>query len=140
MSNPRRVAAALALVLLAGFIVLPSRGAFDAFVESRSFASPMTWTMGMTWGFDFAWSVVLGALLGVVLRSKSAMLWAGAVGIGYGALNFAMTQRHLSSSLTWSLYAWIYGQYVVSCIGAVLGAWLSLSVQRHTPQKQRPAA
>jgi len=103
---------------------------FDAFVDSRSFASPITWTLGMTWGFDFAWSIALGALLGAVLRSTSAMLWAAAAGIAYGGLNFALTQHHFSSSLAWNVYAWIYGQYGVSCVGAVFGAWLATSALR----------
>jgi len=140
MSNLRRVVAPIALIVLAGIVVWPLRDAFDVFVESRSFASPITWMLGMTWGFDFAWSVVLGALLGAVLRSSSAMLWAGAFGIAYGALNFALTQRHFSSSLTWSVYAWIYGQYIVSCVGAIFGAWVAISAMRRIPEKERPAA
>lgn len=53
------------------------------------------------------------------------MLWAAAAGLAYGGLNFAMTQHHFSSTLAWSVYAGIYGQYAVSCIGAVIGAWLA---------------
>jgi hypothetical protein len=131
MSGLRRIAVPIALILLAGLIVWPLRDAFDAFVESRSFASPITWSLGMTWGFDFAWSLVLGALLGAVLRSWSAMLWAAAAGLAYGALNFALTQHHFSSALGWSVYAGIYGQYVVSCVGGVIGAWIATSAVRH---------
>ena len=130
MPSLRRTFAPLALIVLAGLVVWPLRDVFDAFVDSRSFASPITWMLGMTWGFDFAWSIVLGALLGAVLRSTSAMLWAAAAGIAYGGLNFALTQHHFSSSLAWYVYAWIYGQYVVSCVGAVFGAWLATSALR----------
>ena len=130
MPSLRRTFAPLALIVLAGLVVWPLRDVFDAFVDSRSFASPITWTLGMTWGFDFAWSIALGALLGAVLRSTSAMLWAAAAGIAYGGLNFALTQHHFSSSLAWNVYAWIYGQYGVSCVGAVFGAWLATSALR----------
>ena len=130
MPNLRRIFVPIALIIFAGLIVLPLRSAFDTFVESRSFASPITWTLSMIWAFDFAWSVVFGALLGAVLRSTSAMLWAAAVGLAYGALNFALTQHHFSPSLGWNVYAWIYGQYVVSCVGAVIGAWLATSALR----------
>ena len=136
MSGLRRIFAPVALILLAGLIVWPLRNAFDAFVESRSFASPITWALGMTWGFDFAWSIVLGALLGAVLRSRSAMFWAAAAGVAYGGLNFALTEHHFSSSLAWSVYAWIYGQYVVSCVGAVIGAWLATSTLRNAAEKE----
>jgi hypothetical protein len=95
--------------------------------------------LGMTWGFDFAWSIVLGALLGAVLRSASAMLWAAAAGIAYGGINFALTQHHFSTSLAWNVYAWIYGQYLVSCVGAVIGAWLATSALRTAADKERPA-
>jgi hypothetical protein len=130
MSSLRRTFAPIALIVLAGLVVWPLRDVFDAFVDSRSFASPITWMLGMTWGFDFTWSFVLGALLGAVLRSTSAMFWAAAAGIAYGGLNFALTQHHFSSSLAWYVYAWIYGQYVVSCVGAVFGAWLATSALR----------
>ena len=139
MPSLRRIVAPIALILLAGLIVWPLRDMFDAFVESRSFASPITWALGMTWGFDFAWSIILGALLGAVLRSRSAMLWAAAVGLAYGGLNFALTQHHFSSSLAWNVYAWIYGQYVVSCVGAVIGAWLATGALRNVADKERPA-
>ena len=130
MQNLRRIVAPVALIVLAGLIVWPLRGVFDTFVESRSFASPIAWMLSMIWAFDFAWSIVLGALLGAVLRSTSAMLWAAAVGLAYGGVNFALTQHHFSSSLGWNVYAWIYGQYVVSCVGAVIGAWLATSALR----------
>jgi hypothetical protein len=139
MPRLRRTFAPVALILLAGLIVWPLRDAFDAFVESRSFAAPMTWALGMTWGFDFAWSLVLGALLGAVLRSGSAMLWAAAAGIAYGSVDFALTRHHLSSALPWSLYAWIYGQYAVPCVGAVIGARLAIIALRHGHAKARPA-
>jgi hypothetical protein len=125
MPSLRRIVAPIALIIFAGLIVWPLRGVFDTFVESRSFASPITWTLSMIWAFDFAWSIVLGALLGAVLRSTNAVLWAAAVGLAYGGVNFALTQHHFSSSLGWNVYAWIYGQYVVSCVGAVIGAWLA---------------
>lgn len=140
MPSLRRIFAPVALILLTGLVVWPLRDLFDAFVDSRSFASPVTWMLGMTWGFDFAWSFVLGALLGAVLRSPSAMLWAAAAGIAYGALNFALTEHHFSSSLAWDVYAWIYGQYVVSCVGAVVGAWLATSVLRAAAEKERTPA
>lgn len=139
MPSPRRIAVPTGLIVLAGLIVWPLRGVFDAFVESRSFASPITSMLGMTWGFDFAWSIVLGATLGAFLRSASAMLWAAAAGIAYGGLNFALTQHHFSMSLPWNVYAWIYGQYVVSCVGAVIGAWLAASALRPAADKERPA-
>ena len=132
----RRIFAPIALILLAGLVVWPLRDIFDKFVDSRSFASPITWMLGATWAFDFAWSIVLGALLGVVLRTPSAMWWAAAAGVAYGALNFAFTQHHFSSSLAWDIYAWIYGQYVVSCVGAVVGAWLATSVLRAAAEKE----
>ena len=78
MQNLRRTFAPVALIVLAGLVVWPLRDVFDAFIDSRSFASPITWMLGMTWGFDFAWSIVLGALLGAVLRSTSAMLYGTA--------------------------------------------------------------
>src|SRR6266699_3502732 len=102
MLSHRRTFAPIALIVLAGLVVWPLRDLFDAFIDSRSFASPITWALGMTWGFDFAWSIVLGALLGAVLRSTSAMLWAAAAGIAYGGLNFALTQQHFSPSLAWN--------------------------------------
>jgi len=139
MPRLRSTFAPLALIVLAGLVVWPLRDVFDAFVDSRSFASPITWVLGMTWGFDFAWSIVLGALLGTVLRSTSAMVWAAAAGIAYGGLNFALTQHHFSSSLAWNVYAWIYGQYVVSCVGAVFGAWLATSALRTGAGKARQA-
>ncbi len=139
MSNFRRTLAPVALIFVAGLIVWPLRDVFDAFVESRSSASPITWALGMTWGFDFAWSVVLGALLGVVVRTGRAILWAAAAGLAYGVLNFAITQHHFSSSLTWNVYAWIYGQYLVSCVGAAFGASMALVALRAAEEK-RPAA
>ncbi len=140
MQNLRRIVAPVALIFVAGLIVWPLRGVFDAFLDSRSFASPITWMLGMTWGFDFAWSIVLGAMLGAVLRSSSALWWAAAAGIAYGAANFAFTQHHFSSSLAWNVYAWIYGQYVVSCVGAVVGAWLATIVLRNVAEKERRVA
>jgi uncharacterized membrane protein (DUF2068 family) len=128
MSVVRRIVAPLALILVAGAIVWPLRDAFDAFIESRSYATPITWSLGMAWGFDTMWSVILGALLGALLRSGSAMAWAAAAGLAYGGLNFAMTQHHLSSALPWTYYVGVYGQYAVPCIGAVIGAWLSASL------------
>jgi hypothetical protein len=139
MPSLRRTFVPIALIVLAGLVVWPLRDLFDAFIDSRSFASPITWMLGMTWGFDFAWSIVLGALLGAVLRSTSAMLWAAAAGIAYGGLNFALTQHHFSPSLAWNVYAWIYGQYVVSCVGAIFGAWLSTSALRAAAGKARQA-
>jgi len=126
MQNLRRTFAPVALIVLAGLVVWPLRDVF---------ADPFL----VTWGFDLAWSIVLGALLGAVLRSTSAMLWAAAAGIAYGGLNFALTRHHFSSSLAWNVYAWIYGQYVVSCVGAVFGAWLATSALRNAAGKARQA-
>lgn len=139
MPNLRRIFAPVALIIFVGLIVWPLRSVFDTFVESRSFASPITWALSMIWAFDFAWSVVLGALLGAVLRSTSAMLWAAAVGLAYGGVNFALTQHHFSSSLGWNVYAWIYGQYVVSCVGAVIGAWIAITALRSVADTERSA-
>ena len=139
MPSLRRTFAPIALIVLAGLVVWPLRDLFDAFIDSRSFASPITWMLGMTWGFDFAWSIVLGALLGAVLRSTSALLWAAAAGIGYGGLNFALTKHHFAPSLAWNVYAWIYGQYAVSCVGAVFGAWLATRALRTAAGNARQA-
>ena len=139
MPNLRRILVPVALIIFAGLIVWPLRSVFDTFVENRSFASPITWTLSMIWAFDFAWSIVLGALLGAVLRSTSAILWAAAVGRDYGAHNFALTQHHFSSSLGRNVYAWIYGQYIVSCVGAVIGAWLATSALRSVADTERSA-
>ena len=139
MPGLRRIAAPIALIFFVGLIVWLLRDSFDAFVESRSFAAPITWTLSMIWGFDFAWSLVLGALLGAVLRSRSAMVWAAGAGLAYGGFNFAMTQHHFSSTLAWNLYAGIYGQYVVSCVGAVIGAWFAIGALRNVPEKERAA-
>ncbi len=136
----RRIFAPVALILLAAVIVWPLRDVFDAFVESRSFASPITWMLGMTWAFDFAWSIVLGALLGIVLRTPHAMWWAAAVGVAYGGINFALTHHHFSASLAWNVHVWIYGQYVAACAGAVLGAWLATSALRNATPRERPVA
>jgi hypothetical protein len=122
----RRIVVPLALILLAGVIVWPLRSLFDAFLESRSLAWPITWTLRMTWAFDFAWSLILGAILGVVLRSRMAMVWAAAAGLIYGGINFAMTRHHLSSDLALSVSAGIYGQYAIACVGALVGAWLAI--------------
>jgi hypothetical protein len=65
------------------------------------------------------------------------MWWAAAAGVAYGALNYASTQHHFSSLLAWNVYAWIYGQYAVSFIGAVVGAWLAISVFGAGAQKER---
>jgi hypothetical protein len=140
MSDLRRIVAPLALILVAGLVVWPLRNLFDAFIESRSFAAPITWALGMAWAFDFAWSLVLGALLGALLRSGSAMVWAAAAGLVYGVLNFAMTRHHFSSALGWSVSAGIYGQYAVSCIGALIGAWLATRALGHAAAEERPAA
>jgi len=140
MPGLRRIAAPIALIFFVGLIVWLLRDSFDAFVESRSFAAPITWTLSMTWGFDFAWSLVLGALLGAVLRSRSAMVWAAGAGLAYGGFNFAMTQHHFSSALGWSVYAAIYGQYAVSCVSAVIGAWIATTALGHDSAKERPAA
>ena len=59
------------------------------------------------------------------------MLWAAAAGLAYGGLNFAMTQHPFSSTLAWNVYAGIYGQYAVSCVGAVVGAWLATTALGH---------
>jgi hypothetical protein len=140
MSVVRRVAAPAALIVLAGVIVWPLRDAFDAFIESRSYATPMTWSLGMAWAFDSLWSVVLGASLGALLRSGSAMGWAAAAGVAYGGFNFVMTQHHLSSALGWAYYVGVYGQYAVPCIGAVAGAWLATSALRRDIRPGAPAS
>jgi hypothetical protein len=54
MQSLRRILVPVSLIVLAGVIVWPLRDVFDAFVESRSFGSPIGWTLGMTWAFDFA--------------------------------------------------------------------------------------
>src|SRR6202158_5989471 len=128
MPSLRRTFAPIALIVLAGLVVWPLRDLFDAFIDSRRFASPITWMLGMTWGFDFAWSIVLRALL-----------WAAAAGVAYGGLNFALTQHHFSPSLAWNVYAWIYGQCLVSCVGAVFGAWLATSALRTAAGNARQA-
>ncbi len=134
MAVVRRIVAPVVLILLAGAIVWPLRDALDAFIESRSYATPITWSLGMTWAFDTIWSVVLGTLLGALLRSGSAMGWAAAAGLAYGGVNFAMTEHHLSSALPWTYHAGVYGQYAVPCIGAVVGAWLAASALRRDIQ------
>jgi hypothetical protein len=129
----RRMLAPVALVVLTAIVVWPLRHAFDAFVDS-SFASPITWALGMIWAFDFGWSVVFGVMMGAILRSRQAMIWAAAVGAAYGAINFAMTQHRFASSLGLGVTAGIYGQYAVACIGALIGAWLGAMVLRPRPQ------
>lgn len=131
----RRIVAPVALILLAAAIVWPLRDAFDAFIESRSYAAPITWSLGMGWAFDTLWSVILGTLLGALLRSRSAIAWAAAAGFAYGVINFSMTRHHLSSVLSWAYYVGVYGQYAVPCIGAVVAAWLSASALRRTIQR-----
>src|SRR5260370_41010217 len=138
MPSLRHTFAPIALIVLTGLVVWPLRDVFDAFVESRSFASPITWMLGMTWGFDFAWSIVLGALLGAVLRSASAMLWAAAAGIAYGGLYFSLTPHHFSSSLAWDGYGLSFGPDVVSCVGAGVCAPLLSNAPRQPAGRASP--
>jgi hypothetical protein len=98
---------------------------FHAALQDRSFSTTWEWLdlahLGV-WVFEFAWSLLVGGLVAVLVRSKHRVRWALACGALGGLADFLMTRNVFFSVTPWTSYVWAYGTYFVPILGAGLAA------------------
>jgi CDP-diglyceride synthetase len=114
------------LMLLVVVLLLPLRAWwFQGVLEGRSF--PVTWEwldlaqLGV-WAFEFAWSLGVGVIVALLIRSRHRVLWAVACGALGGFAEFLIVRVHFSPAEPWTTYVWAYGTYFVPVLGAGLAA------------------
>jgi CDP-diglyceride synthetase len=122
----RDVLVCIGLMLLVVVLLLPLRSWwFYAVLQGRSF--PVTWewldlaSLGV-WAFEFAWALLVGGVVALLIRTKRRVLWAVACGALGGFAEFLMIRATFSSTEPWTTYVWTYGTYFVPMLGAGLGA------------------
>ena len=107
-------------------LLLPLRAWwFDAVLQGRSF--PVTWEWLelaelAVWVFEFAWSLAVGCVVALLIRSKHRVLWAVACGALGGFAEFLIIRHTFSPITPWTTYVWTYGKYFVPMLGAGLAA------------------
>jgi len=116
----------LGLMLPVVVLLMPLRSWwFQAVLQGRSF--PVTWEwlelayLGV-WAFEFAWSLLVGGVVVLLIRSKRRVLWAIACGARGGFAEFLMTRHTFSPIEPWTTYVWAYGMHFVPMLGAGLAA------------------
>lgn len=116
----------IALMLPVVVLLLPLRAWwFQAVLEGRSFPVTSEWLslaeLGV-WAFEFAWSLVVGVVVALLIRSRRRIFFAVLCGALGGFAEFLIIQDTFSPIAPWTTYVWAYGTYFVPMLGAGVGA------------------
>jgi len=137
MSRVRHDALAiLVAVAIAWFITPWARIGWSLVAVPESFSTEILWldyVFLSIWIFEFSWAALFGIFLARTLRSDGALWWSLALGLGLALMHFVFSRNGFGPSAPLSIYFWVYGQYVVPVIGAVLGAW---ATERYWPRAE----
>ena len=114
-------------------------GWYEAFVSTGMFASSSEWRWAwsafITWAFYFALFFALGLLVAGVLKSRSSVQWAFLFGLAYSLIRWFLTQHTAVADPDIADYIRIYGEYAVPPLSAMLGAWVSSTIRKHSMAK-----
>ena len=130
-------------VVFAIFLMLATYGAWyggvgwnEAFVNDRTFASPLGWIdLGtlISWGFFFIFFFALGLLFTSLFGSRHSGWWTGALGAAYGLSYFHFSRNYFQPSANWATYFFAYGTYFIPTLGALSGAFVASSLRPRSP-------
>ncbi len=107
-------------------LLLPLRAWwFQAVLAGRSFPVTSEWLdlaeLGV-WAFEFTWSLVVGVVVALLIRSRGRVFVAMVCGALGGFGEFLIIRDTFSPIAPWTAYVWAYGKYFVPVLGAGLGA------------------
>src|SRR5262249_14311297 len=109
---------AFASLLIAVTVIAPfGRAAWsEALVNNRTFSEPFIWfnsPEAIYWAFELLFFFAFGLLVAALFRSSHSHRWALAFGAAGGAFHFLLSRDQLMRGAPWSLYIWVYGNYVM---------------------------
>ena len=115
-----------ALMLPVIVLLLPLRAWwFQTVLEGRSFPVTADWLdlaeLGV-WAFEFTWSLVVGVVAALLVRSRRRVFFAVVCGALGGFAEFLIIRDNFSPIAPWTTYVWAYGKYFVPMLGAGIGA------------------
>jgi len=127
MKNRGAAILAVATVLVVLYVIPSLRTTLVwPLLEGRTFSSQFLWfepVHAIYWAFAFAWSFAAGAIGAAVF--PSSWLQAAAMTGAVAGLTRALTTRNwIAEHAGWSTYVWVYGEYFVPLVGAIVGAAL----------------
>jgi hypothetical protein len=130
----RQVITAIAVMIPVTWTIIWLRGWWfiEVIGEQHFGATPIWFSPGQAtqWIFEFAWSFVLGLLVGAMRTVEAPIKIAAICGGVAGLLHFLLSSDHFSADVHWAIYLWAYGTYLVPAIGGTIGALLSFRIVR----------
>lgn len=117
------------------------RGWDDAFVMNRVFSTSVgiPWDSLISYCFDLLFFFAVGLLTAGLIGSRWNWLWATAVGLASGVLQFHWTHIHFTSAATFSGQVSAYLGFVMPALGAFIGGISERTLSRWRPAKRRLA-
>jgi hypothetical protein len=111
------------------FDAVGSTGWAEALVNDKVWSVPLGWVSWhalISWFFQFLLFLALGVAITWVVRSTRRLVWAGAFGIMFSLIQFALSRHGFAENAGFAAYFWMYGQYLVPPAGALFGSWVAL--------------
>jgi len=124
-------------IALAWFATPWARIGWSAIAVPESYSTTFAWldyAFLSYWAFEFLWAAVFGTLLTRTLRLRGAFWWSLFVGVGLGSSHFVFSRWHFAPDVRPAVYVWVYGQFVMPVVGAVVASWL---VAKYWPRERQ---
>jgi hypothetical protein len=136
----RDVAIIVVVAAVFTFFVVPPlhRALVWPLLEGKTFSSQFLWfdpIHAIYWAFTFIWSFVVGATV-VALFPSSRFKAAALAGATAGLVRALATRAWISDDANWPTFVWVYGEYFIPLLGAVVGA----AVMHRLPTRWRSRA
>ena len=99
---------------------------FMTFVNERTFSTSLSWfnpPQAIFWLFELLFFFIFGVLVAWLFRSTAPLSCALFFGAICGAFHFWLSKDHFAPEAPATMYVWVYGNYVMPLVGALLGAF-----------------
>jgi hypothetical protein len=102
-----------------------------AFLEGWTFETTWGWWsfswVLLTWGYDVLVTLVATPVLALLLPRRSTIWWYVGLGVAMAGLRLLSSRDYVSPDADTAERAWIYGAYLMSVLGALLGSSIVLA-------------
>jgi hypothetical protein len=124
-----------------------------AFLNGRTFEPKWGWWsfswLLLTWGYDVLVTLIAAPVLAVLLPRRATIWWCVGLGVAMAGIRLLSSRNYVSPDADTVDRAWIYGSYLMSVLGALLGSGIVLAFRawrhltgvrggRNTNGKARP--
>lgn len=111
------------------------------FLDGRTFEAKWGWWsfswLLLTWGYDVLITLAAAPVLAFLLPRRSTLWWCVGFGVAMAAVRLLSSRNYVSPDADTADRAWIYGSYLMSALGALLGGGIVFVFRGVAPPHNR---